>query len=101
MVTAADASRQGAAYTWTKTRFAETVDHRVVYDDHAYRIATAGEHGDATITLGPSNVGGFVRVAPDLGRTPAGPPIAPLAVAGFTLADRELSTGIGPVGPKP
>ena len=101
VVAAADHSRQGAAYTFTTVRFTESVTHRVVYDGNACRIATDGEQEDATITVGPSNVGGFVRIAPDPARTPAGPSIVPLAVAGFTLSDREWATGIGPVGSKP
>ena len=34
----------------------------------------------------PSGVGGFVRVALDPGSVPAGPSVAPLAVAAFALA---------------
>jgi hypothetical protein len=101
VVAAADGSRQGAAYTFTSKRFDETISNRVVHDGDGYRVATDDEQGDATITVGPSNVGGFVRVAPDLERTSPGPSIAPLAVAGFTLADREWATEIGPVGSKP
>jgi biotin carboxylase len=101
VVEAADHSRRGAAYTDTRVTFTETLTHRVVYDGNECRVAAAGEQEDATITIGPSNVGGFVRIAPDLERTPAGPSIAPLAIAGFTLADREWATGIGPIGSKP
>jgi hypothetical protein len=49
--------------------------------------------------LGPSNIGGFVRIAPADDRTPAGPAIAPLAVAGFALTDTLWGTGIGALVP--
>ena len=38
-----------------------------------------------------------MRIAPDLDRTPTGPSIAPLAVAGFALTDAAWGTGIGPL----
>jgi hypothetical protein len=101
VVEAADRSRRGAAYTETRVTFTETFTRRVVYEGNEYRLAAAGEPEDARITVGPSNVGGFVRIAPEVERTPAGPSIAPLAVAGFKLADREWATGIGPVASKP
>jgi hypothetical protein len=44
-------------------------------------------------------VGGFVRLALDPARVPAGPPVAPLAVAAFALADERFGTGIGPLEP--
>ena len=54
---------------------------------------------DGVVSFGPSGVGGFVRVALDPGRVPAGPPVAPLAVAAFALADERFGTGIGPLKP--
>jgi hypothetical protein len=51
------------------------------------------------LSFGPSGVGGFVRLALDPGRVPAGPPVAPLAVAAFALADRWFGTGIGRLEP--
>jgi hypothetical protein len=44
-------------------------------------------------------VGGFVRLALDPDRIPAGPSVAPLAVAAFALADERFGTGIGPLEP--
>ncbi len=51
------------------------------------------------VSFGPSGVGGFVRVALDPARVPAGPSVAPLAVAAFALADERFGTGIGPLEP--
>ena len=99
VVEAADRSRQGAAYTAVQRRFAETTVHRIVSDGTTCRVADDDEPADATVTLGPSNVGGFVRIAPDVDRTPAGPSIAPLAVAGFAFTDAAWGTGIGPLEP--
>jgi hypothetical protein len=99
VVEASDRARRGAAYTAVEARFTETSTHRIVSDATTCRVAAEGEPADATVTLGPSNVGGFVRIAPDPDRTPAGPSIAPLAVAGFALTDAAWSTGIGPLAP--
>jgi hypothetical protein len=99
VVDASDRSRQGAAYTAIATRFAETTTHRILYDATTCRAAADGEPADATVMLGPSNVGGFVRIAPATDRTPAGPSIAPLAVAGFALTDAAWGTGIGALSP--
>ena len=97
VVEAADRSRQGAAYTATRTRFTETTTHPIAYDGTTCRVAGDGEPADATVTVGPSNIGGFVRIAPVPHRTPTGPSIAPLAVAGFALTDAAWGTGIGPL----
>lgn len=99
VVEASDRSRQGAAYTAIATRFAESTTHRIVYDGTACRVADEGEPADATVMLGPSNIGGFVRIAPADDRMPAGPAIAPLAVAGFALTDTLWGTGIGALVP--
>jgi hypothetical protein len=40
-----------------------------------------------------------VRLALDPDRVPAGPPVAPLAVAGVALADERFGAGIGPLEP--
>jgi hypothetical protein len=54
---------------------------------------------DGVLAFGPSGVGGFVRLALDPDRIPAGPSVAPLAVAAFALADERFGTGIGPLEP--
>ena len=99
VVEASDRARRGAAYTTVEARFTETTTHRIVYDGTTCRVAGEGEPADATVTLGPSNVGGFVRIAPDPDRTPEGRALAPLAVAGFALTDTAWATGIGPLAP--
>jgi hypothetical protein len=99
VVDASDRARRGAAYTPVEARFTETTTHRIAYDGTTCRVAGDGEPADATVILGPSNVGGFVRIAPDADRTPAGPALAPLAVAGFALTDAVWGTGIGPLAP--
>jgi hypothetical protein len=99
VVEACDRSRQGAAYTAIETRFTETTTHRILYDGTACRVADDDEPADAIVMLGPSNIGGFVHITPAADRTPAGPSIAPLAVAGFALTDAAWGTGIGPLEP--
>jgi len=99
MVEASDRARRGATYTAVEARFTETAIHRIVYDGTACRVAGDGEPADATVVLGPSNVGGFVRIAPDADRIAAGPSLGPFAVAGFALTDAVWGTGIGPLVP--
>jgi hypothetical protein len=65
--------------------------------DGGYRLAAPGESANATLLIGPSNIGGFVRFVPDPTRTPRGPSIAPSVVAAFALADHEFGTELGPL----
>ena len=44
-------------------------------------------------------LGGFVRLNLDPNLVSAGPPVAPLAVATFALADERFGAGIGPLEP--
>jgi hypothetical protein len=62
-------------------------------------VAREDEQADATMLLGPSPVGGFVRFTPDPARTPAGPSIARRAAAAFRFADTALGTGLGELRP--
>jgi hypothetical protein len=71
----------------------------VRFEGGACRPAADGQPADGVLTFGPSGVGGFLRLALDPDRVPAGPPVAPLAVAGFALADERFGTGIGPLEP--
>jgi hypothetical protein len=99
VVEASDRSRQGAAYIATVTPFPETTTHRITFDGTMCRVTDDEELADATVMLGPSNIGGFVRITPAADRTPAGPSIAPLAVAAFALTDAVWGAGIGPLAP--
>jgi hypothetical protein len=51
------------------------------------------------LLVGPSNVGGLVKLVLDAKRIPVGAPIAPLAVAAFAFADERFGAGIGPLTP--
>jgi hypothetical protein len=97
----ADRSRAGGA--WTVTRKPATTganeEVAVAFEDGVCRPATDERPRDGTLTFGPSGVGGFVRLSLDPERVPAGPPVAPLAVAAFALADERFGTGIGPLEP--
>jgi hypothetical protein len=98
----ADRSRAGGA--WTVTRKGPVTaganeEVAVAFEDGVCRPATDERPPDGTLTFGPSGVGGFVRLRLDPERVPAGPPVAPLAVAAFALADERFGTGIGPLEP--
>ena len=97
----ADRFRAGGA--WTVTRKAVTGANEevaVAFEGGVCRPAAEdGRAADGMVTFGPSGVGGFVRVRLDPERVAAGPPVAPLAVAAFALADERFGTGIGPLEP--
>ena len=96
---AADRTRAGGAWTVTTVTATATQDLPVVFDGGACRPLTNGQEPHGVLSFGPSGVGGFVRLALDPGRVPAGPPVAPLAAAAFALADERFGTGIGPLEP--
>jgi hypothetical protein len=102
VLAAADASPAGGAWTVTD-RGPEpgeaTRELPVAFAGGACRPAAGRRAADGVLSFGPSGVGGFVRLALDPGRVPAGPSVAPLAVAAFALADERFGTGIGPLAP--
>lgn len=99
LVNGADEHRSGGAWTTVTRVFTEMEEVRLVRIDGGFARAAEGEEADATPSIGPSNLGGFVRFAAVPERTPTGISIAPRAVALFAFADRELETGIGPLEP--
>jgi hypothetical protein len=99
LVQGADTHRYGGGWTTMRKVETESHEHALSRADDAYRLASPGEPADATLLVGPSNIGGFVRFTPDPTRTPRGPSIAPAVVAAFALADRELGIGLGPLAP--
>jgi hypothetical protein len=101
VVERADACRWGGAWTPAEAVWSETVATPIVGDEHGYRCAGEGEIPDATISTGPGPAGGFVRFEPVAERTPAGPSLAPRAVAALAFADDVLGAGIGLLAPAP
>jgi hypothetical protein len=99
LVQGADTHRYGGGWTTMSKVETESHEHALSRAGDAYRLASPGEPADATLLIGPSNIGGFVRFTPDPARTPRGPSIAPDVVAAFALADRELGTELGPLAP--
>jgi hypothetical protein len=95
----ADRTRTGGAWTVTEVTAEATEQLPVVFDGGTCRPAAAEGPADGVLAFGPSGVGGFVRLHLDPDRIPAGPPVAPLAVAAFALADERFGTGIGPLEP--
>ena len=53
----------------------------------------------ATLTTGPSFVGGFVRYTANGSRTPVGTSLAPRIARVFEFADAHAGTGIGVIEP--
>ena len=99
VLAAADQTRAGGAWTVTAVATDATSDLPVRFEGGTCRPASAGGPADGVLSFGPSGVAGFVRLGLDPDRIPAGPPVAPLAVAAFALADERFGTGIGPLEP--
>lgn len=98
VLAAADAERAGSAWCTLPGEAAERLVTRLCGDPaKGYREAAEDEEEDASVSCGPSNVGGFVRFEPRRERVPLGPSFAPFAVAGLTFADRSFGLGIGPL----
>jgi hypothetical protein len=111
LLAAADRTRAGGAWTVTERgpgglrpsppengAADATRELPVVFEGGACRPAD-GRPADGVLSFGPSGVGGFVRLGLDPARVPAGPPVAPFAVAAFALADERFGTGIGSLEP--
>jgi hypothetical protein len=94
-----DRHRSGAVWTVTHKAPATSRQRPVAFSPGGARFAGPGEQPAGTLWVGPSNVGGYVRLALDPARIPVGPPVAPLAVDAFALADERLATSIGPMSP--
>jgi hypothetical protein len=99
VLSVADRTRAGGAWTVTDEPADVTRELAVAFEGGACRPAADGRPADGVLSFGPSGVGGFVRLALDPGRVPAGPSVAPLAVAAFALADERFGTGIGRLAP--
>ena len=97
VVEAGARTRWGGAWTPVTRRFDETSKAALAGGVDGFRHAIDGAPTDAVMEVGPGRTGGFLRIDFDAARTPRGPSIAPLAVAGFAFADRELDLGLGPL----
>jgi hypothetical protein len=99
LIEGADTHRSGGGWTTMSKVERESHEHALSQADDGYRLAAPDEPADASLLIGPSNIGGFVRFVPDPSRTPRGPSIAPSVVSAFALADRKLGTELGPLSP--
>jgi hypothetical protein len=95
LVEGADKHRSGGGWTTITNVEKESREYALTRADAGYRLATPGQPADATLLVGPSNIGGFVRFTPEAKRMSRGASIAPDVVAAFALADREFGTGLG------
>jgi hypothetical protein len=96
---AGDRVRWGGGWTPVTAPFEATSTEPLVRDATGFRAAADGETPDATLTLGPGALGGFMRIDFDAARTPVGSSIGPMIAAAFTYTDAAHGTGIGPVSP--
>jgi hypothetical protein len=99
VVSYADAARAGGGWLATPGRRTETERTTLVEIDGSYRVAESGEPAHAELTIGPSDVGSFVRFTPAPERMRIGQSIAPRVVAAFRVADAVAGTAIGALEP--
>jgi len=99
VLAAADATRAGGGWTSTPEQREDTRELSLVYDGAGYRLAREGEVPGGTLSVGPGDMGGFLRFAPDPAHTPVGPSLAPRVAQAFACADRELGLDLGPLEP--
>jgi len=96
LVRSADAHRWGGGGVLLSTVQPERTERRaVVLSGGPVLPARHGELPEAELMLGPSQVGGFLRLELTQGCLPAGARIAPRVVEAFALADRLWGTGLG------
>ena len=98
VLTAADATRWGA--TWMPTTAATWTESETVLlqgDASGFRVLGDAGTADATLSYGPSLMGGFVRCEFVAARVPKGPSVAPRAVAALAFVDEYCGAGIGPL----
>ena len=86
VVGAADARRSGATWIPTAATWSESTSFALCGNEHGYVRARAPETADATLSIGPGPMGGFVRCEFAATRTPTGPSTAPRAVAALAFA---------------
>ncbi len=91
----ADRRRTAAGAMAVAQPVVERSDCPVTLDAGGVRCIAAGQVPDATISLGPSAVGGFLSVLPARTAPFAGRRFAPVMVMAAAFADRTLGTAIG------
>lgn len=91
----ADASRSGGTWRALPDLLEAQEQQRLAWTGDAWRVTSDTDETDAFVSVGPSNLGGFVRLSLRASRTPAGPSVAPRAAAFYAFCDRELGTHIG------
>ena len=101
LLDAGDRVRWGGGWTPVKTPVDATNTARLVREGDSFRVAADEERRDATLTLGPGAMGGFLRIEFSSSRTPVGPSLGPLVALAFAYADATHGTGIGEVAPAP
>ncbi len=86
VVGVADARRSGATWIPSAATWPDTRSFALRGDERGYVTARAPETVDATLSIGPGPMGGFVRCEFAAARTPTGPSTAPRAVAALAFA---------------
>lgn len=94
----ADEHRTGSGRTTVDTVFEKTETYELMMEPDI-RLAEDDEEGQATLSLGPSEVGGFVSFRPHEGTVSKGQLLAPLVARAWALSDELFDTEIGSVIP--
>jgi hypothetical protein len=95
----ADCHRSGAGFALTSVKQTETRSTALVWTGDAFRIARDDETADANALLGPSALGGFLKLELVPERTPVGPPAAPRVALGLACAGAHFGLDLGTLEP--
>ncbi len=92
----ADGHRHGGGRSVVDRVFESTETHKLILEPEV-RLATEGEEAEATLTVGPSDVGGFIRAVPARDHLDEGTLLAPIIGPIFAFADDHFDSDIGPL----
>jgi len=93
----AETHRAGFANQMTKRSIQEQVDGALVITEDEVRHALPGEDSDASYMLGPSPMGGFLRMTLDPERTPYGPSSAARVARAMRFIGDQLDLDYPPM----
>ncbi len=95
----ADQHRSGGGMAMTRKKQTETKAVSLVWERGAFRIGVEGDEPDASAILGPSAMGGFLKVELVPERTPVGPSAAGRVALALRCLDQHWDLEIGELEP--
>ena len=95
IVDAVDSQRTGFGWTSLKVQSETTEELFLVESEDGFRVANGNEEHTAALSVGPSQVGSWVRFQRDYSEASVGKPFAPHVAKAFMLGTRNWGLAIG------